>query len=438
MTKLDTNPDELMTRVLGTHPESKRSRRRKVLIFTISAIVLIAVIIMTTSYFKKKGSQIEYLTSEIVQGDLTVSISATGNLAPVKKVEVGSEVSGQVIAVYVEENDRVTKGQVLAQIDLSKIKEQVAQSEANLSAAEAQLAEAQATVAEVKTKLTRYREVFELSGGKVPAKTELETAEADLQRALASEASAKANVDNAKAELGVNQTNLKKATITSTVDGVVLSREIEPGQTIQASFSTPTLFTIAENLTQMKLEVQIDEADVGDVQNGQMATFTVDAYPNRTYQAKVDRLCLGATTTSGIVSYKAVLSVNNDDLSLRPGMTANAEIITLKREKAILAPIAGFRWSPPVQVSTSQTSGTNGGLVDKLMPRPPRPDENKEKEAASVNSRESQQTIWILKNGQPEAVSVTVGASNGSQAEIVSGNVEPGMKVITGTATRNK
>jgi HlyD family secretion protein len=188
----------------------------------------------------------------------------------------------------------------------------------------------------------------------------------------------------------------------------------------------------------MKLEVQIDEADVGDVQNGQMATFTVDAYPNRTYQAKVDRLCLGAITTSGIVSYKAVLSVNNDDLSLRPGMTANAEIITLKREKAILAPIAGFRWSPPVQVSTSQTSGTNGGLVDKLMPRPPRPDENKEKEAASVNSRESQQTIWILKNGQPEAVSVTVGASNGSQAEIVSGNVEPGMKVITGTATRNK
>jgi HlyD family secretion protein len=425
MTNMTNDPDELMAKVLGTDASSGRSRRRTRWLAAAAAVAIIGLTIFVLSWIRKSGSKLEYITTDVVRGDLTVAISATGNLAPINQVDIGSEVSGLVVSVYVDDNDKVTKGQLLAQIDLAKLNDEVAKSKANLTSAEAKLAQTQATVAESRANLARLREVLELSGGKVPAKTEIDAAEANLQRSIADEASAKGTVENARAELSVNQTNIKKATITSPTDGVVLERKIEPGQTIQASFSAPVLFTIAENLAQMKLEVDIDEADVGDVREGQAATFTVDAYPNRTYQATVQRVRLGSTTTSGIVSYEAVLTFDNDDLSLRPGMTGNADITTLDREKVILVPAAAFRWSPPAP-------DTKGGLVNSLMPRPP--DREEKKVAGVVTSTNQRQTLWVLREGKPAPLVVTVGATNGRITEVTSGNLEPGTKVITETA----
>jgi HlyD family secretion protein len=432
MTDTTKNADDLMAKVLGTDASSGRSRKRTRWLVAATAVAVVVLAVLVVSWVRKSGSKVEYITSEVVRGNLTVAISATGNLAPINQVDVGSEVSGLVVSVYVDDNDKVTKGQVLAQIDLSKLNDEVARAKAGLTSAEAKLAQTQATVAEAKANLARLREVLELSGGRVPAKTELDAAEANLQRAIADEASAKGTVENMRAELGVNQTNIKKATITSPVDGVVLERQVEPGQTIQAAFSAPVLFTIAENLAQMKLEVDIDEADVGDVREGQAATFTVDAYPNRTYHATVQRVRLGSTTTSGIVSYEAVLTFTNDDLSLRPGMTGNANITTLDRKNVIVVPAAAFRWSPPSAQGGAPAPDSKRGLVNSLMPRPP--DRDEKKVAGFATSANQEQTLWVLRGEKPEALVVTVGASNGRMTEVTSGNLESGTKVITETA----
>jgi HlyD family secretion protein len=428
--------DELLAKVLGTDPSSGRSRKRKRMFLALAVIAVVAGGILLSSWLRKNGTKTEYVTVDAVRGNLTVAISATGNLAPIKQIDVGSEVSGLVASVYVDDNDKVTKGQLLAQIDLSKLNDEVARAKAGVTSAEAKLGQTQATVAESRANLARLREVLQLSGGKVPAKTEIDAAEANFQRAVADEASAKGSVANTRAELSVNQTNIKKATIASPVDGVVLERKIEPGQTIQASFSAPVLFTIAENLAQMKLEVDVDEADVGDVREGQAASFTVDAYPNRTYHAIVQRVRLGSTKTSGIVSYKAVLTFTNDDLSLRPGMTGNAVITTLNRENVLLLPAAAFRWSPPDAGAGAPAPGSKGGLVNSLMPRPP--DRDEKKTAGIVASTDTQQTVWVLRDGKPAAVIVKVGASNGRLTEVTSGNLEPGAKVITETAIPSK
>lgn len=435
MSKKTTDPSELMAKVLGTDASSGRSRRLKRWLVPAIAIVLVGLAILIYGWVRKSGTKVEYVTADVTRGDLTVTVQATGNLAPTNEVTVGSEVSGQIITVNVEDNDKVTKGQILAQIDLSKLNDEVAKSKASMTSAEASLTQTQATVAEAKATLSRMKEVQTLSGGKVPAKTEMDSAEASYQRAVAEEASARANVENARAMLSYSQTNVKKATIVSPVDGVVLDRKVEPGQTVQASFSAPELFIIAENLAQMKLEVDVDEADVGDVRAGQTATFTVDTYPGRTYHATVQRVRLGSTTTSGIVSYEAVLTFGNDDLSLRPGMTANAEITTLSRENVILVPAAAFRWSPPA-AGAGAPARKNGGLVGSLMPGPP--DRDRQKVAGAVTSTEKEQTLWILKDGKPEAVRVTVGAANGRLTEVTSGGLEPGMKVITETAVAVK
>lgn len=435
MNNKTTNSEDLMAKVLGTDASSGRSRRLKRWLVPIGAVAVVGLGILIWTLVRGDGSKINYVTADVVRGDLTVTVQATGNLEPTNEVTVGSEVSGLLISVNVEDNDVVKKGQVLAHIDLSKLNDEVAQYKATLSSAEATLAQKKATVAEYTATLARMKDVQALSGGKVPAKTEMDTAEANLQRAKAEEASAKANVDNAQASLRVSETNVKKATITSPVDGVVLQRKVEPGQTVQASFSTPELFIIAEDLSRMKLQVDVDEADVGDVREGQDATFTVDTYPNRTYHAVVKRVRLGSTTSSGIVYYETVLTFNNDDLSLRPGMTGNAQIQTLHRENAVLVPSAAFRWTPPTAGAAAATTEKKG-LVSSLMPGPP--DRDKQKVAGAVISTDKEQTLWVLKDGKPVSVKVTVGASNGRMAEITSGNIEPGTKVITETAIASK
>ena len=374
-----------------------------------------------------------YLTEEAALGHLVVSISATGTLAPTRSVDVGSELSGTLEAVLVDDNDRVKKGQVLARLDVSKLADAVTKSRAAVASAEASVAQAQATVAESRATLQRLRRVAELSGGKVPAQSELEAAVAGLERAVANEKSARAAVAQAQATLKTDETNIGKAVIRSPINGVVLARKVEPGQTVAAAMTTPVLFSIAEDLTKMELDVRVDEADVGTVGLGQPASFTVAAWAGRSFPATIERIGIGSTIIDNVVTYKTVLSVKNDDLALRPGMTATARIVTANRENALLVPAGALRFVP-----ANGAGGTNGAgaghpaggssYVSKLLPRPPQQQRKKVTQAAP---RSGDGQVWVLEAGRPKAVPVKVGVSNGRQTEIVGGELKPGMAVIT-------
>ncbi|SDG61774.1 efflux RND transporter periplasmic adaptor subunit [Propionivibrio dicarboxylicus] len=362
-----------------------------------------------------------YRTEAASRGKLVVTISASGTLQPTRSVDVGCELSGTLEAVLANENDHVRKGQVVARLDTSKLRDAVAKSAAAVAAAEAGVLQAEATVAEARASLGRLRHVAELSGGKVPSKTELETAEATYQRAVANVASAKATVTQARAALKTDETNIDKAVIRAQTDGVVLTRKVEPGQTIVAAMTTPVLFTIAEDLTKMELQVKVDEADVGSVKLGQSANFTVSAWPGRKFPATLQRVGLGSTTTDNVVTYKTVLSVANDDLALRPGMTATARIVTAQRDDVLLVPNAALRFTPP-DIAGEAPSGS---FLSRLLPRPPQP-----RKTTPASSTTDAKQVWTLQDGRPVAIAVQTGASNGRQTEITGGELKDGMAII--------
>lgn len=366
-----------------------------------------------------------YTTETATLGTLVVKVSATGKLQPTNTVDVGSELSGIVDKVYVDDNDEVKKGQILAQLDLSKLQDAVAKSRASLTATEAQVLQAQATAAETRATLARYQQVSQLSGGKVPSRTEMDTAEANMKRAEANVASARASVTQARATLQSDETNLGKASIRSPINGVVLSRQVDPGQTVAASFQAPVLFKLAEDLTKMELQVDVDEADVGQVKAGQKATFSVDAWPGREYSAVITRVGYGAREAEGVVSYLTVLEVNNDDFSLRPGMTGTADITTLIRENALLVPNAALRFTPAPPDAAEKQSG--GSVMGALMPRMPR-QVRKVKPAPNASGM---QRVWVLQDGEPVALDVKTGATNGRVTEVTGGALKAGMQTIT-------
>lgn len=431
----DTPPQDLDD-FLGVEPVSRRATliRR----IAIGLAILAALVILWRLIFGG-DDKAEYATRPVTRGDLTVMVSATGNLAPTNEVTVGSELSGLITEVLVDNNDRVRKGQVLAKLDTSRLQDTVAQSTAALRSAEASVMQAEATQAQTRATVRRQEQVYRISGGQVPSATELDTARADHARAVAGVATAKAAVEQARAQLSSDQTQLSKALIKSPVDGVVLSRSIEPGQTVAASLNAPVLFTIAEDLRQMRLEVKVDEADVGQVSKGQRATFEVDAFPGRTFPATIERVDVGANatssssssstttaTTSGVVAYTARLTVSNRDGLLRPGMTATADIITTEKKNILLVPTAALRFTP------KSTKAKGGGLTSVLAPpRPSRRGGSATKEAAI--GRGSTQTVYIVgDSGGPEPIEIKVGESNGSQAEVVKGDLAEGTQVVIG------
>jgi len=371
---------------------------------------------------KKAGPS--FKTEPVSVGSLVVKVSATGNLQPTNQVEVGSELSGIVEKIFVDENDQVTKGQVLARLDTSKLQDAVAKSRATLIAAEAKVLEARATVAEARASLNRFKEVSRLSGGKVPSKSEMDIAEATMKRAEAAEASARASVTQARANLRSDETDLEKASIRSPIDGVVLAREVDPGQTVAASFQAPVLFLLAEDLKKMELQVDVDEADVGQVREGQPATFTVDAWPGRRYSAVITRVSYGSQEKDGVISYLTILAVDNEDLSLRPGMTGTAEITTLTRENALLVPNAALRFTPSDAQATEKK--TSRGVMGALIPRRPQ-----QPRKASTTANGTAPRVWVLRDARPQAIEVQTGATDGRVTEITDGPLEAGMEVIT-------
>ena len=378
-------------------------------------------------------SQASYKTTPAKTGNLSVTVTATGNLQPKNQVDIGTELSGTVDEVLVEANEVVKKGQKLASLNTTQLQDTITKGKASLASAQAQVKQAAASVKEARTKLNRLRELYNASGGKLPAKSELDSAEATLERAQADADVSKTTVTSATAELRSSQTTLGKATITSPIDGVVLTRTVEPGQTVASSLSAPTLFTLAEDLAQMEVEVGVDEADVGQVKAGQKAEFTVDAWPGRKYPAEITRVSLGADTSNNVVSYLTVLTVQNPDLTLRPGMTATATIKTEARENVLLVPNTALRFSPPVAAAPAAAANANRSFVSQLMPRPPGMGTPKKRpnSAPPVASPDGMQKIWVLDNNAPVAVEVKTGISDGKQTEIVSGDLKVGMAVIT-------
>jgi HlyD family secretion protein len=385
----------------------------------------------------------EYIAEPVTRHSLDITVTATGNLRPTNQVQVGSEVSGRIDRVLVDVNDRVARGQVLAQINTDVIQDQIKQAQANLNSARASVAQAGATLDVDSAQLARLQEVYRLSGGKVPSKTELESAQANVKRDRAAVASAQANVASAQAALSSSMTNRDRAEIRSPVSGVVLARQVEPGQTVAASFNTPTLFVLAEDLSAMQLRVNVDEADVGQVHPGQRATFTVDAYPGRAFPGTVERIDLASTNTAStaasgnsaaaggqansVVNYEARLAVGNPSGLLRPGMTATATIATDKTPSGLMVPNGALRFNPEDASKVQAGGGLNVqvGLAQE-----------EQKATIGVGSR---QQVYVLKNdGTLQKYDVTVGPSNGRLTLVTSTKLKPGMKVVTGIKAKAK
>jgi len=372
-----------------------------------------------------------YVTTPVTRGDLRVSVVANGTLQPTRTINIGSELSGTVSQVFVDINDTVKKGQVLVQLDLAKLRDQIARSRAALAAAEAKVNQAVATHKEAEGILGRLETVSQLSGGKVPSQSELETARATLDRAIADEASARASVNDARAALSTDETNLAKASIRSPSDGVVLTRSVDPGNAVAASLQAVTLFSIAEDLRRLRLLVNVDEADVGAVIVGQSATFTVSAYPNRRYPATVTRVAYGSTITDNVVTYITYLDVDNSDLTLRPGMTATATIAATTRTDVLLVPNAALRFEPTV--GTNSAPAAKGGIVASLTPRMPR--RAGRPSAAEGASTAAARQVWVLRDGAAVPVAVVPGISDGRMTEVTGGELQAGMQVITDQKT---
>ncbi len=419
----DTESQIAQTLGIDSSSTRRKTRRRRWLL-----VIFLVVVCAAAGWVWKGGTQPnapQYKTQPVDRGELTMIVTATGTLQPTNEIEVGSEISGIVKSVEADYNDKVKVDQVLARLDTSKYEAQETQLKAALESAQAKVLQAKATVSETEAKLSQLQHVRELSGGKVPSQSDFDAAQAAFERAKADEASATAAVTQAQATLEVTQTDIAKAVIRSPIDGIVLTRSIEPGQTVAAAFQAPVLFTLAEDLTQMELHVDVDEADIGQVKEGQNAEFTVSAYLDRTFQAKIVQTRYGAQTVDGVVTYETVLKVDNKDLSLRPGMTATANITVQKVQNAVLVPNAALRFSPPAQ----EQKETSRGLVGMLLPGPPR----QTKSEAVVDRNKRQQTVWVLQDDRPVAVPVTIGASDGIMTEILSGEIKTGMPVIVDT-----
>jgi HlyD family secretion protein len=367
-----------------------------------------------------------YNTQPVARGNLTLNVTANGTIQPTRSINIGSELSGTVLKVNVDVNDSIKKGQVLVELDTSKLHDQILRSQAAVAAARARVAQTAATIQEATVTLNRLEAVAALSGGKVPSKTELDSSRATLARAVADDASARAGVNDARAALSTDQINLSKASISAPADGVVLTRTVDPGNAVAASLQAVTLFTVAEDLAKLRLWVYVDEADVGSVKVDQDATFTVSAYLSRKFPARITRVGFGSTITDNVVTYLTYLDVDNTDLSLRPGMTATATIVAAQRQDVLVVPNTALRFNP---TAAGAEPPAKKGMASSLIPR--MPGNNTRRSAAAGASTATAKQVWVLRDAVAVAVPVTPGISDGHMTEITAGELQPGMLVIT-------
>jgi HlyD family secretion protein len=356
------------------------------------------------SFFRKTPVTYELRTEKVDSGDITATVTASGKLNAVSVVEVGTQVSGTIQEIYVDYNSPVKEGQLIAQLDPSVLRSQLVESRASLEVAEAGVGSASASLVDSERKLKRNKELY---ARKLIAKSELEDSETDVLLKRAQLRETKARVTQAQAAVERAQTNLDFTRITSPVDGVIVSRQVDVGQTVAASFQTPTLFSIARDLTRMQIDTSVDEADIGRVAEGQDVDFSVDAFPEELFTGKVVQVRIAPATTDNVVTYTVVIHVDNADLRLKPGMTANVSIKTDKRQGVLRVPAAALRFRPPQD------------LLDTLSIA----SEDTRVRTSSLNSG----SVWIVRDKQlAQKVFVRTGISDNNRIEIVSGDIRNG------------
>lgn len=392
--------------------QQKNTKTKKV--FMTAILLIIFALILYFLFMKKSEKTLTYNTSSPIQKDLIVSVSATGNLEPTNSVNVGIEVSGTILEIYADYNDKVKKGQLLAKLDTNKLESQVESTKAALNVAKANLLESKINVEDAKKELDRVKKLYEATEGNYPSSKEIDAATITYKKSKASYSALKAQKAQSEAILKSNQEDLKKAIVISPIDGVILDRAVEVGQSVVATMEIPTLFTIAQDLKKMEVIVSVDEADVGQVGKNQKVSFSVDAYPNKIFNGTIKQVRMNSVVVNNVVTYETVVSVDNKEQLLLPGMTVSADITTKVIKDAILVPNSALRFSPPREEKDEN-------IV--LFGPPP----IKEKNDLSTNTK----SIWILKAGKAVSVPIEVGESDGIYTVISNGNISLKDKVIT-------
>ena len=384
------------------------------------ALSVAAVVAAALAWYAISGSEraerVRYVTATADHGDLVVTVTATGTVEPTNLVEISSELSGTLATVEVDYNDRVSVGSVLARLDTRKLEAQLTIAKASLDAAIARVAVAQSSLDDVRGK---YETARDLQARGVMSDQDFATQQANFRRAQAELQSAIADRSLAEANLDLHQTELEQACICSPIDGIVLDRSVDPGQIVAASLSAPVLFTLAEDLAQMELQVDVDEADIGRVAVGNKGSFTVDAYDDRKFFAEISEVRFSPEIVEGVVTYKTILTVDNSELLLRPGMTATAEIVVAEIFDALVVPNSALRYTPPLEMDADRED-QRSGLLGMLIP-----DRQGEREA--INER----TLWVLKDGVPTEIAVKAGDSDGRLTAILEGPLSEGDVLIT-------
>ncbi|ADR33507.1 efflux transporter, RND family, MFP subunit [Sulfuricurvum kujiense DSM 16994] len=400
---MNTSPDSIK-QTLGLDTPKKSSLKKYLIIGGVLALGIAGGWFWT---HQNESEKTQFITTPAQITNLTTTVSATGNLEPTNTIDVGIEVSGTITDVLVDYNDRVHVGQLMARIDTTKLASNVTSAKAVLSRAEANVAVAKASLSNAKNEWERVHQMYISTGGNYPSKQAVDEADNALASAKASVAAAIAQTQQSKAELAAGEDNLRKAVVVSPIDGIVLNRKVEPGQTVVAAMQTPVLFTMAKSLNTMKVIVSVDEADIGEVKERQTVTFTVDAYPNQEFKGVITQLRLNSEIVNGVVTYDAVVEVPNDDLRLRPGMTATAQVITGILPNRLTVPNAALRFTPPKDKD------------DKTK---------KAKENINTNSK----SVWVLREGKPVKIDVTIGKSDGISTAVLSSALKPNDNVIIG------
>ena len=377
-------------------------------IIVIGSVVVIVLGVVLFFVFTNNNGKQKFVTEKITRGNIKSTVSSTGTVNAVTTVQVGTQVSGTIQKLFVDFNSPVKKGQLLAQIDPSILEAQVGQARANLLSARANLEKSQVMLRDTKTTLERNKTLYAKN---FIAKSDLDTSETNYLSAIAQIKVAEAQVQQAQAALDSSAINLKYTKILSPVTGTVISRNIDIGQTVAASFQTPTLFTIAQDLTKMQIDTSVDEADIGNVKAGQKAAFTVDAYPESPFTGKVSVVRNAPITVSNVVTYNAVIVVDNTGLKLKPGMTANVSIETESRQSVLRIPNAALRFKPATSAATTDQKGAKGPKGSG---------------------------VWILENNQPKNVKITTGISDGNYTEVTTSELTEGQLIITDSSNSTK
>jgi HlyD family secretion protein len=421
-----TESDSAIETELGLDRKGLRRTRRRGWLYALLALIVVAAAVAAAyQWYAGSPTKIDYTTVPAAVADLTVQVSATGTLQPLTQVDISSELSGVVRSVAVEENQQVKKGDVLATLDTAKLEVQIERAEASAKAAAASVEDATVTMKENENALAR---ASELTKRGMATDQSLEAATATRDRSKAALDSAEANLAIANADLKAQQTDLAKSTIFAPIDGIVLTRSVDPGQTVASSLQAPVLFVIAADLRNMELQAAVDEADIGSVKPGQHARFTVDAFPERPFDAEIRDISFASVTTDGVVTYNARLEVDNGELLLRPGMTATVSVVTKQAKGVLTVPATAFRYRP------APPAARTWSLSDLFSGRMGRPGGNRPQ--ATARPTDGSRTLYVLENGRPRPINVKIGSTDGELTEITSG-LDEGAQVITGSQLRS-